>query len=109
MDAGGELVCIGCAGCADPVYMVEAPDSLERVGCYPVLMDPIRFTRELVDVESITGNEAQVGDFLATRLTLLGFAVQKGTVERHRFNVLAVPPGQTNPKVVFSTHMDTVP
>jgi len=72
-------------------------------------MDPIRFTRELVDIESITGNEAQVGDFLATRLSTLGFNVQKGPVERHRFNVLALSPEQPKPPVVFSTHMDTVP
>lgn len=72
-------------------------------------MDPIRFTRELVDIESITGNEAQVGDFLATRLSALGFAVQKGPVERHRFNVLALSQQNPNPAVVFSTHMDTVP
>jgi len=72
-------------------------------------MDPIRFTRELIDIESITGNEAQVGDFLATRLTKLGYVVQKGAVERHRFNVLALPPGVSSPAVVFSTHMDTVP
>jgi acetylornithine deacetylase len=72
-------------------------------------MDPIRFTRELVDVESITGNEAQVGDFLASRLTALGFTTQKGPVERHRFNVLALPPGGVAPVVVLSTHMDTVP
>ncbi|HUN88279.1 MAG TPA: M20/M25/M40 family metallo-hydrolase [Terriglobales bacterium] len=72
-------------------------------------MDPIRFTRELIDIESITGNEAQVGDFLAERLARLGYVVQKGPVERHRFNVLALPPGVSSPTVVFSTHMDTVP
>ena len=72
-------------------------------------MDPIRFTRELVDIESITGNEAQVGDFLASRLTALGFATQRGPVERHRFNVLALPSAAATPAVVFSTHMDTVP
>ncbi len=72
-------------------------------------MDAIRFTRELVDIESITGNEAQVGDFLASRLTALGFATQRGPVERHRFNVLALPAGGQIPAVVFSTHMDTVP
>ena len=72
-------------------------------------MDPIRFTRELIDIESITGNEAQVGDFLAERLGKLGYVVQKGPVERHRFNVLALPPGIPSPVVVFSTHMDTVP
>src|SRR3954447_7438613 len=72
-------------------------------------MDPIRFTRELIDIESITGNEAQVSDFLAARLTKLGYLVQKGPVERHRFNVLALPSGVSSPAVVFSTHTDTVP
>lgn len=72
-------------------------------------MDPIRFTRELIDIESITGNEAQVGDFLATRLDKFGYITQKGSVERHRFNVLALPRGVSSPTVVFSTHMDTVP
>jgi len=72
-------------------------------------MDPIRFTRELIDIESTTGNEAQVGDFLADRLTKLGYVVQKGAVERHRFNVLALPPGVSSPTVVFSTHIDCVP
>jgi acetylornithine deacetylase len=72
-------------------------------------MDPLRFTRELIDIESITGNEAQVGDFLAERLGKLGFAVQKGPVERHRSNVLALSSSGAAPAVVFSTHMDTVP
>ena len=72
-------------------------------------MDPIRFTRELIDIESITGNETQVGNFLADRLGKLGYVVQKGPVERHRFNVLALPRGVSSPAVVFSTHMDTVP
>jgi acetylornithine deacetylase len=72
-------------------------------------MDPIRFTRELIDIESITGNEAQVGDFLSVRLGKLGYVVQKGPVERHRFNILALPPGVASPTVVFSTHIDTVP
>jgi acetylornithine deacetylase len=72
-------------------------------------MDPIRFTRELIDIESITGNEAQVGEFLAVRLAKLGFSVQRGPVERHRFNVLALPEKAQATPVVFSTHMDTVP
>jgi len=72
-------------------------------------MDPIRFTRELIDIESITGNEAQVGEFLADRLGKLGYTVQKGPVERHRFNVLALPRAVSSPAVVFSTHMDVVP
>ncbi|HXZ81302.1 MAG TPA: M20/M25/M40 family metallo-hydrolase [Terriglobales bacterium] len=66
-------------------------------------------TRELVDIESITGNEAQIGEFLEQRLVQLGYNVSRMPVERHRFNLLALAPGLTAPSVVFSTHMDTVP
>jgi acetylornithine deacetylase len=72
-------------------------------------MDVVAFTRKLVDIESITGNEAAVGELLARELAGLGFRVQKMTVEGDRFNVLATSPEEARPAVVFSTHMDTVP
>jgi acetylornithine deacetylase len=79
-------------------------------------MDPIAFTRQLVDIESTTGHEAAVGSFLLQELQTLGFAVQKMPVPfppdtasegRERFNVYAY--AGSRPEVVFSTHMDTVP
>jgi acetylornithine deacetylase len=73
------------------------------------MMDPIALTRALVDIESITGNEAPVGDFLEGALTSLGYEVRRMPVERHRFNVIALPPNLPAPQVFFSTHMDTVP
>jgi acetylornithine deacetylase len=72
-------------------------------------MDVVSLTRQLVDIESITGNEAQVGEFLLTHLSDLGYVVEKMDAERHRFNVWATPPEQPRPAIVFSTHMDTVP
>ncbi|MGO8776221.1 MAG: M20/M25/M40 family metallo-hydrolase [Terracidiphilus sp.] len=72
-------------------------------------MDIIAFTRELVDIESITGNERRVGKFLQDRLSMLGYNVRRIDVDSERFNVLALPPRQVSPKVVLSTHMDTVP
>ena len=69
----------------------------------------ISLTRELVDIESISGDEAQVGEFLATRLASLGYFVDRIAVGAARFNVLARPTQQTSPAVVFSTHMDTAP
>ncbi len=66
-------------------------------------------TRRLVDIESITGNEAAVGDFLERELKRLGYDVRKTAVEGARANVFATSPGQPHPAVVFSTHMDTVP
>lgn len=72
-------------------------------------MDIVAFTRQLVDIESITGNEGPVGHFLLQELSRLGYNVQRMVAEGERANVYARPPQQKNPTVVFSTHMDTVP
>ncbi len=72
-------------------------------------MDVFAFTRELVDIESITGNEGAVGEFLHRRLLDLGYDARLQAVEASRCNVYAVPPGHPRPDVFFSTHMDTVP
>jgi acetylornithine deacetylase len=79
-------------------------------------LDAVQLTRRLIDIESITYNECAVGVFLAEFLESRGFAVEKMMVEQdhesrchgERFNVYAQAPG-TAPRVVFSTHMDTVP
>lgn len=72
-------------------------------------MDVVSFTRRLIDIESITGNEAAVGNFLYHELSVMGFSVEKTTAEPERYNVFATWPGHPSPEVVFSTHMDTVP
>jgi acetylornithine deacetylase len=72
-------------------------------------MDAVTFTRQLVDIESITGNEAAVGNYLYGELCRLGYQTRNMPVEGDRFNVYAVSPDHENPTVVFSTHMDTVP
>ena len=72
-------------------------------------MDLFALTRRLIDIESITPNEAAVADFLGGELQRRGFAAQKMPVEGARANLLATWPGHDRPQVVFSTHMDTVP
>lgn len=82
---------------------------------YPPL-DPIGFTRELVEIESTTYHEGAVGDFLADFLGTRGWEVEKTAVPQpeesglagSRWNVYAGPAGHA-PELVFSTHMDTVP
>jgi acetylornithine deacetylase len=69
-------------------------------------MDPVAFTRELVEVDSPTGQEGPVGELLAHRLTALGYAVERQEVTPGRWNVYAV---REAPVVVLSTHMDVVP
>ena len=72
-------------------------------------MDFVAFTRAMVDIESITGNEHKVGEFLLGELTRRGWQAQRMPVEGARFNVYASAHGAPPPAVVFSTHMDTVP
>lgn len=72
-------------------------------------MDAVTLTRQLVDIESITGNEAVVGNYLYGELCRLGYQTVRMPVEGDRFNVYATSPEQPAPNIVFSTHMDTVP
>ena len=72
-------------------------------------MDVVGLTRQLVDIESITGNEARVGDVVHNELIRLGYRADKLPVEGNRCNVYATSPQQPKPSIVFSTHMDTVP
>jgi acetylornithine deacetylase len=72
-------------------------------------MDVVSFTRQLVDIESVTGNEGPVGHFLAQKLHQLGYKVQRTTAEGERANLFATSSRAPNPAIVFSTHMDTVP
>jgi acetylornithine deacetylase len=79
-------------------------------------LDPIRLTRELVEIESTTYHEGAVGDFLAGFLEDRGWEVEKTPVPQppesrtsgDRWNVYAGTRGQ-QPDLVFSTHLDTVP
>ncbi len=71
-------------------------------------MDPIKLTRQLVDIESISGNEGAVGAELYEELCRLGYTTHKMPVAHERFNVVATLDDRP-PHVVFSTHMDTVP
>lgn len=74
-------------------------------------MNVFELTRALVDIESITGNEERVGnylyDYLGGLAARFGGSVERMDVEPNRFNVLAWWGGR--PAVTLSTHMDTVP
>ena len=76
---------------------------------YSFCMDLFVLTRKLIDIESITGNEAAVGEAIARELTALGYAVERMPVEGDHFNVWATHPDHPRPELVLSTHMDTVP
>lgn len=70
-------------------------------------MNLFELTRKLIDTPSVTGDEKAVGEFLESHLKSLGYSVELQEVEKDRFNVIATT--DASPRVVFSTHMDTVP
>ena len=65
-------------------------------------------TRELIDLDSTTGRERQVGELLCARLAEIQPAgeLMKIPVDAERFNLFA---RWGTPQVVLSTHMDCVP
>ena len=73
-------------------------------------MNVFELTRALVDIESVTENELQIGSYLFAHLSDLaaqtGGKVERMPVEENRFNIFA---HWGDPFITLSTHMDTVP
>jgi len=73
-------------------------------------MDPLEvegLTCSLVDIDSTTGREQEVGAWLSRFLRDRGYRVTEQPVADGRFNVFAQL--DAPPEVVFSTHFDCVP
>jgi len=71
-------------------------------------MNLFELTRRLIDIPSVSGEEEAVGRFLSDYLHNFGFDVERHEIAPQRANVIAVN-GSHPPRIVFSTHMDTVP
>lgn len=70
------------------------------------MVDLIELTRSLVNIPSVTGDEGPVGRFLLEYLQNRGWNCRSQTVTGDRINVLAV---REEPRILLTTHMDTVP
>jgi acetylornithine deacetylase len=70
-------------------------------------MTLFELTRALIDIPSLTGEEKFIGEFLRKHLEDLGYRVASQAVGPDRFNVIATT--SARPRVVLSTHLDTVP
>jgi len=62
--------------------------------------------QNLIEIESISGNEKNVGDWLASHLEERGFAVEKQHVTKTSFNVFAYT--NRDSKLLVTSHIDTV-
>lgn len=77
--------------------------------------------RSLCEIESVSNNEGNVGDFLIEYLHKHGFTAEKQPVpldgedddgensKSKRFNVVAKPSSGRTPKIILTSHIDTVP
>ena len=70
-------------------------------------LDPVRLTRDLVDIDSTTGREGEAGAWLARFLRGRGYTVTEQAVTDGRVNVYAHL--DEPPALVYSTHYDCVP
>ncbi|HEY6229294.1 MAG TPA: M20/M25/M40 family metallo-hydrolase [Verrucomicrobiae bacterium] len=71
------------------------------------VIDVFKLTRELIDIPSVTGEEFQIGTSLGELLVRLGYHVELQDIAPERSNIIATT--EAAPRVVLSTHMDTVP
>ncbi len=71
------------------------------------MTDPIALARRLIAIPSVTGEEGDVARFLGSHLEALGWRVEYQEAAPGRPNVIAAT--DAPPRVVFSTHLDTVP
>lgn len=81
-----------------------APAARPRAGAVP---DVFALARGLIDVPSISGEEAGIARFLAGYLSDLGYRVALADAAPGRPNLLATTGAP--PRVVLCTHLDTVP
>ena len=70
-------------------------------------MNLFSLTRKLIDIPSVSGDEGEFASFLAAHLESAKYRVERQPVEEGRFNVIATTGSE--PRVVLSTHVDTVP
>ena len=71
------------------------------------MIDVLRLTRELIDIPSVTGDEFQIGTSVGDLLVRLGYHVQAQDISDERANIIATTGAP--PRIVLSTHLDTVP
>src|SRR5262249_32778274 len=87
-----------CRGCAT----TGLPRTAEWRVVY--LMNSFELTKTLMSIPSVTGTERNIGEFLSTHLTSLGYHVERQDVRGDRFNVFAF---SGSARVMFCTHIDT--
>ena len=69
-------------------------------------MTTFELATQMMAIDSITGAEGEIGEFVSSLLASQGYRVDRQIVSSDRFNVMAYA---GDPHVIFCTHIDTVP
>lgn len=72
--------------------------------------DIFAFHKNLTEIESVTYNEQEAGEWLSNSLKDHGYTVEKQWVDKEagRFNIYAYPGEVRETEVLLSSHYDTV-
>ncbi|OCK79362.1 Zn-dependent exopeptidase [Lepidopterella palustris CBS 459.81] len=96
------LFCTGLAFASEQA-LLQAPHNP------PSSRELLSLHRSLVEIQSITGNEHEVGKWLASYLESKNLTVELQQVDSNRFNVLAYPGETSKTQTLVTSHIDTVP
>jgi len=88
----------------------EPPDDQPQNGAlHPKTRDALLdLHRSLVEIESITDNEHDIGSWLASYLRTRNLTVELQEVESKRYNVLAYRGQKRATDILITSHIDTV-
>lgn len=70
-------------------------------------MDEIEFLKKLISINSISGNEKEIGDFIIDYTKALGYSMKRQKVSRKRYNLI-LEKGEGERCLILNTHLDTV-
>ncbi|PNS17781.1 hypothetical protein CAC42_3176 [Sphaceloma murrayae] len=71
--------------------------------------DLVNLHKNLTEIESISGNELAVGQWLESSLKSQGYKTELQEVTKDRYNILAWPGEKRNARLLITSHIDTVP
>ncbi len=100
----------------EPNPYLEQPIGVQAPGAGKLKRELYSLHRSLVNIESISGNEHNVGTFFESHLQHHNYTVERQyvnadstTEQPRRFNLLAYPGTKRQTRILLSSHIDTVP
>jgi succinyl-diaminopimelate desuccinylase len=74
-------------------------------------MNPIKLLQNLLQIESVTGNEQSIMEYIVALLNEIGLTIIIQHVDEKRYNIISYPKycDPKNIRLMFSGHVDTVP